>query len=155
MVVTDIKLYLITKYLGIWTKGGYITLVKNSTKAAERIYTISKKSVLVPAMNKNGDAKTRKGKKVIKDLQSAQERAEIRFTHAHVKKQKTETKKVNIDGLKLTSIMLKGKKADYSPTTFYIDAIGNIVCKDTGFAVDKLKLQTGDSYGFTCPKKSA
>ncbi|MDR1008047.1 MAG: hypothetical protein LBL65_05735 [Campylobacteraceae bacterium] len=157
-VVTDIHMYCVTNYLASWEKAGYIILEQNAKNIRDKIYRLQKKSVRAPARGKDGRAKDRykpKEKKVFKYLQTAEQRAEIRYTHEQVETKKQPAKSANFKGVKLMSTMLKGKRADYSPTIYYVNDTGKIVCRATGWITDELKLQTGDSYGFTCTKKSA
>ena len=156
-IVTDIQIYTVSMYLLAWEKGGFITLAEDNTSVRNKVYKLKKKSVLAPARTSAGKVVERKikEKKVIKDLQSKQERAEIAFTHAKAKKTKEKTN-VKVKNITLHARLIRGQKGiGYSPTIFAIDDAGNIVCKDTGFIVDKMETQTGESYGYVCPRKGA
>jgi hypothetical protein len=156
-MITGYKYGTVSMYVNCWEKAGYIKLVKQGKPAVERVYKLLKESVKAPARDLNGLAhdKPKKEKKVVKDLQTTQERAAIQETHVQVGGEKQEVKRAEIKEIRLTSALLKGRRNDYSPTIFTINDTGKIVCKDTGFVVDELKLGTGESYGYTCARKSA
>lgn len=88
---------------------------------------------------------------MIKDLQSAQERAEIKFTHVDVKTKEKEAINTKTNKIALQARLIKGAKGiGYSPTVFKIDDVGNIVCKDTGFVVDKVEVRVNETCGYVC-----
>ncbi|MDR0579609.1 MAG: hypothetical protein LBG21_03300 [Campylobacteraceae bacterium] len=157
VTVTDIRVYIVTEYLRSWEKAGYIVLVEKTKNIRDRIYKLAKKSVQAPARGKNGmhDRKP-KEKKVIKDLQTKSEKAVIAFTHAQIKPAKKEKANIKTEKITFEARLIKGQKGiGYSPTIYKIDDVGNIVCRDTGFVVDKVEIKTGESYGYACPRKGA
>jgi hypothetical protein len=146
VMITGVKLYTLTIYLSEWEKDGVIELIDNVRPVTERTYKMTKKSIKPPVL-KNSKTKN-KEKAMIKDLQTKEEIIKIEATHARVKPTKqiaeTKTKKIT-----LQSRLIQGRKGiGYSPTVYRIDDVGNIVCKDTGFIVDKMEIKAGESYGY-------
>lgn len=153
VMVTDVKLYTLTAYLSEWMKEGCIILAQDNKPASERIYRLTKKSVTPPAL-KNSKTKN-KELRVLKDLQSAAERAKIRFTHEAVRPKRVKTS-AKVKAITLEARLIRGAKGiGYSPTMYSVDKEGNIVCKETGFIVDRVHANTADdSYGFTACKSA-
>jgi hypothetical protein len=131
-------------YLHSWLTSGYIQIVKDARPIVERIYRLAKRSVSAPVRNDKGIAgerqrKSKGAKKMILEKQTIAEREAIAQTHKQVVAKRAEAGVVG--RIQLASDLVKGKRANYSPSIVRVGVRGSIYCRETGKQIDMIDLE--------------